>query len=67
MRKDGKRRTGQKGSWLLSVTLYGFRCPGAVQLVLCAWSRWDMTGLILFFLMLVTHLSFSSCDLTPSD
>lgn len=44
----------------------GFHCLGAVQLVLCAWGRWDMTGLILFFL-LVTHLSFSACDLKPSD
>lgn len=51
----------------VSMTLYGFHCPGAVQLVLCAWSRWDMTGLLLFFFMLVTHLSFRMCDMKPSD
>lgn len=51
-RQDGRRRAQQKGSWLLSTTLSSFHCPGAVQLVFCAWSRWGTTGLILFFLML---------------
>lgn len=42
---------GEHGKWeVLSMTVCGFHCLGAVQLVLCAWGRWDMTGSNLVFL-----------------